>query len=85
MRLSWTKALAIAVVAGLATVRVADWHMPYIRDGASKVSDHWVRSPLLNVIAPARPVSACQRQRCSPASLAFRSEIMDCCSVLERP
>ncbi len=26
-----------------------DCHMPYIRDGASKVSDHWVRSPLLNV------------------------------------
>ena len=23
--------------------------MPYMRDGASKVSDHWVRSPLLNV------------------------------------
>ena len=23
--------------------------MPYIRDGASKVSDHWVRSPLLNI------------------------------------
>jgi len=23
--------------------------MPYERDGATKVSDHWVRSPLLNV------------------------------------
>jgi nitrite reductase (cytochrome c-552) len=23
--------------------------MPYMREGASKVSDHWVRSPLLNV------------------------------------
>jgi nitrite reductase (cytochrome c-552) len=23
--------------------------MPYMRDGASKVSDHWVRSPLLNI------------------------------------
>ena len=23
--------------------------MPYMRDGASKISDHWVRSPLLNV------------------------------------
>lgn len=30
-------------------VSCADCHMPYIRDGASKVSDHWVRSPLLNV------------------------------------
>lgn len=23
--------------------------MPYVRDGATKVSDHWVRSPLLNI------------------------------------
>jgi nitrite reductase (cytochrome c-552) len=23
--------------------------MPYMRDGATKVSDHWVRSPLLNI------------------------------------
>jgi len=23
--------------------------MPYMRDGASKVSDHWARSPLLNI------------------------------------
>lgn len=27
----------------------ADCHMPYQREGATKVSDHWVRSPLLNV------------------------------------
>ena len=30
-------------------VACADCHMPYQRDGASKVSDHWVRSPLLNI------------------------------------
>jgi nitrite reductase (cytochrome c-552) len=30
-------------------VSCADCHMPYIREGATKVSDHWVRSPLLNV------------------------------------
>jgi nitrite reductase (cytochrome c-552) len=30
-------------------VSCADCHMPYQRDGATKVSDHWVRSPLLNV------------------------------------
>jgi nitrite reductase (cytochrome c-552) len=30
-------------------VGCADCHMPYMRDGATKVSDHWVRSPLLNV------------------------------------
>lgn len=30
-------------------VACADCHMPYQRDGATKISDHWVRSPLLNV------------------------------------
>jgi nitrite reductase (cytochrome c-552) len=30
-------------------VTCADCHMPYMRVGAMKVSDHWVRSPMLNV------------------------------------
>jgi len=30
-------------------VACADCHMPYVRDGAVKVSDHWLRSPLANV------------------------------------
>jgi nitrite reductase (cytochrome c-552) len=30
-------------------VACADCHMPYQREGAIKISDHWVRSPLLNV------------------------------------
>jgi nitrite reductase (cytochrome c-552) len=29
-------------------VSCADCHMPYVREGAMKVSDHWVRSPLLD-------------------------------------
>jgi nitrite reductase (cytochrome c-552) len=33
----------------LSGVTCADCHMPYIREGATKVSDHWVRSPLLNL------------------------------------
>ncbi len=36
-------------------VACADCHMPYMRDGASKVSDHWVRSPLLNVNRACQP------------------------------
>ncbi len=32
-----------------AGVACADCHMPYVREGAMKVSDHWVRSPLLMV------------------------------------
>jgi nitrite reductase (cytochrome c-552) len=34
---------------GKAGVACADCHMPYMREGALKVSDHWVRSPLVNV------------------------------------
>ncbi len=30
-------------------VSCTDCHMPYMREGASKISDHWVRSPLLNI------------------------------------
>jgi len=30
-------------------VACADCHMPYVREGAIKVSDHWLRSPLTNV------------------------------------
>jgi nitrite reductase (cytochrome c-552) len=33
--------------------------MPYARDGATKVSDHWVRSPLLNVN---RACQTCHKQ-----------------------
>ena len=40
-------------------VACADCHMPYQRDGATKVSDHWVRSPLLNVN---RACQTCHRQ-----------------------
>jgi len=39
-------------------VACADCHMPYMRDGAAKVSDHWVRSPLLNV---SRACQTCHR------------------------
>ena len=45
-----------------AGVSCADCHMPYRREGALKVSDHWVRSPLLNV------ARACQG--CHPVSEA---------------
>jgi nitrite reductase (cytochrome c-552) len=30
-------------------VTCADCHMPYVRQGSQKLSDHWVRSPLTNV------------------------------------
>lgn len=40
-------------------VSCADCHMPYQREGAVKVSDHWVRSPLLNIAASCQ---TCHRQ-----------------------
>jgi nitrite reductase (cytochrome c-552) len=30
-------------------VSCADCHMPYVREGSIKVSDHWLRSPLMNL------------------------------------
>lgn len=39
-------------------VSCTDCHMPYMRDGATKVSDHWVRSPLLNI---SRACQTCHR------------------------
>jgi nitrite reductase (cytochrome c-552) len=39
-------------------VACADCHMPYVREGAVKISDHQVRSPLLNV---ARACQTCHR------------------------
>ncbi len=40
-------------------VSCADCHMPYGRDGATKVTDHWVRSPLLNI---SRACQTCHKQ-----------------------
>jgi nitrite reductase (cytochrome c-552) len=37
-------------------VACADCHMPYKREGAVKISDHWVRSPALNI---SRACQAC--------------------------
>jgi nitrite reductase (cytochrome c-552) len=39
-----------------AGVACADCHMPYKRDGAQKISEHWVRSPLLS---PNRSCATC--------------------------
>ncbi len=50
-------------------VSCADCHMPYERQGATKVSDHWIRSPLLNI------ARACQTCHSVPeAELLSRAE-----------
>lgn len=43
-------------------VACADCHMPYERQGAAKVSDHWVRSPLLNISRACQPCHAVPEQ-----------------------
>src|SRR6201988_1675205 len=53
-----------------AGVACADCHMPYERVGAMKVSDHWVRSPLLTTnreAAPCHSVSEKDLEACVPA------------------
>lgn len=52
-------------------VSCADCHMPYKRDGAAKISDHWVRSPLLNINR------ACQTcHRVSEAEIQARVDLI---------
>jgi nitrite reductase (cytochrome c-552) len=50
-------------------VACADCHMPYERQGATKVSDHWVRSPLLNISRACQPCHAVPEEE-----LKFRAE-----------
>jgi nitrite reductase (cytochrome c-552) len=52
-----------------AGVACADCHMPYERQGATKVSDHWVRSPLLNIARACQPCHAVPEEE-----LKFRAE-----------
>jgi nitrite reductase (cytochrome c-552) len=50
-------------------VSCSDCHMPYVREGAIKVSDHQVRSPLLNI------AKACQTcHRASEQEIKLRAE-----------
>ncbi|MEW5764218.1 MAG: ammonia-forming cytochrome c nitrite reductase subunit c552 [Acidobacteriota bacterium] len=42
-------------------VACADCHMPYVRQGALKISDHWVRSPLVNDESISRACQPCHR------------------------
>ena len=50
-------------------VSCADCHMPYVREGSVKVSDHWLRSPKVNV------ATACQTcHNFSEAELTARIE-----------
>ena len=47
--------------------------MPYQRDGATKVSDHWVRSPLLNVNRACQTCHHFEEKETRPVWTPFRS------------
>lgn len=53
-------------------VSCSDCHMPYMREGASKISDHWVRSPLLNV-----------NRACQTCHRTSEKEILDRVDVIQ--
>jgi len=55
-----------------AGVACADCHMPYQRVGALKVSDHWVRSPLLNVNRACQPCHAVPEKELEARVLAIQ-------------
>jgi nitrite reductase (cytochrome c-552) len=55
-----------------AGVACADCHMPYERVGATKVSDHWVRSPLLNVNRACQPCHAVPEKELEARVLAIQ-------------
>ena len=69
-----------------AGVACADCHMPYERDGALKVSDHWVRSPLLNINRACQTCHAVpEKELREPGRSPSRTGTTSCCSGPRRP
>jgi hypothetical protein len=66
-------------------VACADCHMPYMRDGAVKVSDHWLRSPLTNLEQrlPDLPPAGRRALR-ARGSLTIQNRPPRCCAPLKR-
>jgi nitrite reductase (cytochrome c-552) len=64
-----------------AGVACADCHMPYERQGARKVSDHWVRSPLLNISRACQPCHAVPEEELRARAETIQSRNYD---LLER-
>jgi len=65
-------------------VSCADCHMPYVRDGATKVSDHWYAARCSTSAARARPVIGSPRTRSSSAWTRSSSAISISCSAAGR-
>ena len=59
-------------------VACADCHMPYQREGALKISDHHVRSPMLNVSNACQPCHRFPARSCRRASRRSRADSSRC-------
>jgi len=69
-----------------AGVACADCHMPYERVGALKVSDHWVRSPLLNINRACQPCHAVPEKELESRVLTIQDRfIADAAHQLKTP
>jgi len=53
-------------------VSCADCHMPYMREGAIKISDHQVRSPLLNVSRSCQTCHRCPEEELKAGMVAIQ-------------
>ena len=83
-----------------AGVACADCHMPYKREGAMKVSEHWVRSPLLMINRSCQPCHSLPRAGtqgtasrpsridttpCSPAPATAAVGMLDAIRTVRKP
>ena len=59
-------------------VTCADCHMPYKREGALKISDHHVRSPVLNINRACQTCHSGRRRNSRRGSRRFRSAPTSC-------
>ena len=66
-------------------VACADRHMPYKREGAVKVSDHWVRSPLLNISRATRIAIRTPRPSCRARVDAIQARTQSLLSIAAVP
>jgi nitrite reductase (cytochrome c-552) len=62
---------------GRAGVACADCHMPYIREGAMKVSDHGVRSPLLMINRSCQPCHSVSERELEARVLNIQDKTRD--------
>jgi nitrite reductase (cytochrome c-552) len=58
-------------------VACADCHMPYIRVGAQKISDHHVRSPLLNINRACQPCHKWSEQELKDRAETIQKRVFD--------